>query len=52
MSKTHTSECFNVLSQIVPYLMITAMLVSISYVYGNMFDQYNQEAGFNISNLL
>lgn len=52
MLKTHFSHSFNIFTQVMPYLMITATLVSISYIYANVFDQNNHEVYFTIRSLL
>lgn len=49
MSKKQALEVVNIASQIVPFLMITALLVTISYTYAHAIKIASLENSFNSS---
>lgn len=49
MSKTHLSEAFNMLRQIVPFLMITALLIVVTYTYGHAIKPSCSDTSFDFS---
>ena len=52
MSRTQVSEVLNIVSQIVPFLIITIMLVTISYSYAHSVKSCDCGAVVGMSYLL
>lgn len=52
MSKTQVLEAINVATQVVPFLMITAMLITVSYAYAHTVTLASTENPITIAHLL
>ena len=51
MSKAQLSEVFNMAHQIIPFLMITAMLIVVTYTYGYTVQPSSLDTSFDLSKL-
>jgi len=51
MSKAQIAKALTIISQTVPFLVITAAFIGIAYTYGHSLEVFNSGASFDMAGL-